>query len=216
VAAFDNVFSSNGARIIKTPVHSPQANSFAERYAGTLRRECLDHLLIYGAPAPPANPGRVHAALQRASAAPVEGAATSAARAWSGGRYDHPDHTQARCPRLDQRVPQSSLTGTENTSSEQLSEFWHGTGSRSARRSVWPCVQGGAFVPQSNSASAPPPNPPESSLVAALLRMHCCIERSLPILPGDLPAPPAAPSRGSRLRPPGGPGGAVIRVSQVG
>ena len=47
-AAFDNVFSGNGARIIKTPVRSPRANSFAERYVGTLRRECLDHLLIYG------------------------------------------------------------------------------------------------------------------------------------------------------------------------
>ena len=47
-AAFDNVFTGNGARIIKTPVRSPRANSFAERYVGTLRRECLDHLLIYG------------------------------------------------------------------------------------------------------------------------------------------------------------------------
>jgi len=47
-AAFDDVFSDNGTRIIKTPVRSPRANSFAERYVGTLRRECLDHLLIYG------------------------------------------------------------------------------------------------------------------------------------------------------------------------
>jgi putative transposase len=35
-------------RIIKTPVRLPLANSFAERYVGTLRRECLDHLLIHG------------------------------------------------------------------------------------------------------------------------------------------------------------------------
>jgi putative transposase len=45
---FDEVFAGNGMRIIKTPVRAPRANSFAERYAGTLRRECLDHLLIYG------------------------------------------------------------------------------------------------------------------------------------------------------------------------
>jgi putative transposase len=47
-AVFDAVFTGNGTRIIKTPVRSPRANSFAERYVGTLRRECLDHLLIYG------------------------------------------------------------------------------------------------------------------------------------------------------------------------
>jgi putative transposase len=47
-AAFDEVFAGNGIRIIKAPVRSPRANSFAERYVGTLRRECLDHLLIHG------------------------------------------------------------------------------------------------------------------------------------------------------------------------
>jgi putative transposase len=47
-AAFDEVLAGDGVRIIKTPVRSPRANSFAERYVGTLRRECLDHLLIYG------------------------------------------------------------------------------------------------------------------------------------------------------------------------
>jgi putative transposase len=45
---FDQVLAGNGVRIIKTPVRSPRANSFAERYVGTLRRECLDHLLIHG------------------------------------------------------------------------------------------------------------------------------------------------------------------------
>ncbi len=45
---FDEVFVGSGVRVIKTPVRSPQANSFAERYVGTLRRECLDHLLIHG------------------------------------------------------------------------------------------------------------------------------------------------------------------------
>ncbi len=42
------MFAGNGARIIKTPVRSPRANSFAERYVGTVRRECLDQVLIYG------------------------------------------------------------------------------------------------------------------------------------------------------------------------
>ena len=46
--AFNSVFSGNGTRVIKTPVRSPRANAFAERFVGTLRRECLDHILILG------------------------------------------------------------------------------------------------------------------------------------------------------------------------
>jgi transposase InsO family protein len=45
---FDDVLAGTGVRAIKTPTRSPRANSFAERYVGTLRRECLDHLLICG------------------------------------------------------------------------------------------------------------------------------------------------------------------------
>ena len=47
-AAFDGVLSGNGTRVIKTPVRSPRANAYAERFVGTLRRECLDHILILG------------------------------------------------------------------------------------------------------------------------------------------------------------------------
>src|SRR6195256_791636 len=35
-------------RIIHTAVRAPRANAFAERWIGTLRRECLDHILITG------------------------------------------------------------------------------------------------------------------------------------------------------------------------
>ncbi|MGD0375383.1 MAG: integrase core domain-containing protein [Streptosporangiaceae bacterium] len=34
--------------LIRDRDSKPRASSFAERYAGTLRRECLDHLLVYG------------------------------------------------------------------------------------------------------------------------------------------------------------------------
>jgi putative transposase len=60
--AFENVFSGNGTQVIRTPVRSPRANAFAERFVGTLRRECLDHVLILGAP-PPGGAGRVRPAL---------------------------------------------------------------------------------------------------------------------------------------------------------
>jgi putative transposase len=44
--AFDEVFRSEGIRIVKTPVRAPQANAIAERFVRTIRAECLDWLLI--------------------------------------------------------------------------------------------------------------------------------------------------------------------------
>jgi transposase InsO family protein len=45
-AAFDEVFRSEGVRTIRTPVRAPRANAFIERWIGTVRRECLDRILI--------------------------------------------------------------------------------------------------------------------------------------------------------------------------
>ena len=46
--SFDVVFASEGIRVVRTPIRAPRANTVAERWVGTLRRECLDWLLIFG------------------------------------------------------------------------------------------------------------------------------------------------------------------------
>ncbi len=46
--SFDDVFCSEGAEVLLTPVQAPNANIYAERWIRTVRAECLDWLLIIG------------------------------------------------------------------------------------------------------------------------------------------------------------------------
>ena len=43
---FSAVAVSSGIKEVKTPYRTPQANGICERFMGSLRRECLDHILI--------------------------------------------------------------------------------------------------------------------------------------------------------------------------
>lgn len=48
VASFDEVFATEGISMIRTPIAAPKANAYAERFVGTVRRKCLDWVLVLG------------------------------------------------------------------------------------------------------------------------------------------------------------------------
>src|SRR3954454_19279226 len=45
---FDHLAAASGIRALRTPVRAPRANAACERFLGSVRRECLDHVLVLG------------------------------------------------------------------------------------------------------------------------------------------------------------------------
>jgi hypothetical protein len=43
---FARVAATSGIKVLKTANHAPRANAICERFLGSVRRECLDHVLI--------------------------------------------------------------------------------------------------------------------------------------------------------------------------
>jgi transposase InsO family protein len=46
--AFDEIFRTEGVKVIRTPIQAPNANAHAERWIRTLRADSLDRILILG------------------------------------------------------------------------------------------------------------------------------------------------------------------------
>src|SRR5207237_134904 len=43
---FDRVAAGVGIEVLRTPYRAPKANAIMERFMGSVRRDCLDHLLL--------------------------------------------------------------------------------------------------------------------------------------------------------------------------
>ena len=109
-AAFDAVFAGADIRIIRTPIRAPRANAIAERFIGTLRRECLDHLLITGPRHLAAVLQRVHRALQHPPPAPITRSAPARRPHSPALRRDHPTAATRPARRPRTRVCAGRMT----------------------------------------------------------------------------------------------------------
>ena len=45
---FTRVAGASSIEVLKTPYRAPRANAICERFLGSVRRECLDHILVFG------------------------------------------------------------------------------------------------------------------------------------------------------------------------
>ncbi|WP_461124944.1 integrase core domain-containing protein [Saccharothrix stipae] len=116
-ASYDAVFSDTGIQVVKIPPQCPQANSYAERFAGTVRREVTDRLLIV-------NEHHLRAVLDRYAT-----------------HYNHRRPHQARQlapPRPDRPIAEPGCLETPPTSPRRPYQQVRTHNSLTAGQTVWP------------------------------------------------------------------------------
>src|SRR5260370_21488971 len=84
VVNFARVAKTSSIEILTIPDHAPQANAICERFLGSVRRECLNHLLILHEKQHEPGTQRVWTLLQPSQAASRDQAADSRAQSWIG------------------------------------------------------------------------------------------------------------------------------------
>ena len=47
-AKFDAILKSEGIKPVRLPVRAPNLNAYAESWLGSLKRECLNHFIVFG------------------------------------------------------------------------------------------------------------------------------------------------------------------------
>ncbi len=124
--AFDSIFRSEGIEIVRTPIQAPNANAYAERWVGSVRRESRPAPDLRSPPAR-ARPPRLHPPLQPAASTPSARPATAGSRQRNRS-FAHSDNSSA----AGQAVRPPRRTAPRIRSRSVKIEFVHPTRSPSA------------------------------------------------------------------------------------
>jgi hypothetical protein len=104
--AFDSTFRSERIEIVRTPIQAPNANAHAESWVGSVRRECLDRLLIFGRRQLRHVLRVLHPPLQPATSTPSTRPATAGSQRRNGfSAHSDPLHASRPTARPPRRTP---------------------------------------------------------------------------------------------------------------